>query len=77
MLVFDTTQTNDLERNLLMTGVSDNKSDVVLFGELQGGSDIGILLDVNSVADIVTKRAGLRSIGEGVATLVGKIRLHN
>ena len=60
-----------------MTSVLDNETDVVLLGKVNGGNDIVAGRDIDCVADKVAQEAWPRLRGEGVATLVGKVGLHD
>lgn len=60
-----------------MTSVLDNETDVVVFGKVNRGNDIVAGRDIDCVADKVAQQTRPRLRGEGVATLVGKVGLHD
>lgn len=60
-----------------MTSVLNNETNVVVLGKVNRSNDIVAGRDVDCVADKVAQQTRPRLRGEGVATLVGKVGLHD
>lgn len=62
---------------VLMAGVAHDEADVVLGREVDGGGDLGAGRDVDGVRHVVSEGARNGFGEEGIAALVGKVRLHH
>lgn len=60
-----------------MACVSDDKTNVILLGKLDGCSNVAARRDVDRVAHVVTEDTCLRLWCERIAALVGKVGLHH
>lgn len=60
-----------------MASVANDDTDVVVLGEPQRSGNIGGLLNINSIADVVAECARDRSVRERIAALIGEICLHD
>lgn len=60
-----------------MTSVANDKADVVLAGEVNGGNHIVAGGDIDGVVDVVAQSTRLGLCGEGITALVGKVGLHD
>lgn len=60
-----------------MTSVANDKADVVLLGEFDGGNHIVAGGYIDGIIDVVAQETRLGLCGEGVTALVGKVGLHD
>jgi len=60
-----------------MPGVAHNKTNLLSFGELKSRYDVLRLGSFDRVRNVVAQSARDAPIGEWIAALIGKVRLHD